>query len=270
MRRLFFLAVLGVAMTVSAIDQTTNNLIVPQSSSPQIVIPAAGSVQGAEGTFFRSEINILNYGSTAATLEFHWYPRPGEGVSGFTQTTLPAGSGIGSEDFVSQILGRQGLGAILIRAVNATGVDTTARIYASARIWTPQANNPAGTNSQTFNVIPLSAINSQRLALVGLRRGTQYRLNVGIVNLDPVNEQTFQITVGPRVPTEVTPLTVPAQRMQQINLPGDTQPGLQVHVENVTPSATRTNAWMAYGSSVDNVTGDSWSVMGFTPANFIP
>jgi hypothetical protein len=240
------------------------------SSSPQILIPAAGNVAGAEGTFFRSEINILNYGTTDATLQLRWFPRPGEGESVVTQMTLPAGSGIGNEDFVGTVLGRTGLGSILISAVTATGIDTNARIFASARIWTPQANNPAGTNSQSFNVIPLTAINSQRLALVGLRRGTQYRLNVGIVNLDPVNEQSFQITVGPRVPTEVTPLAVPARSMQQINLPGGTQPGLQVHVENVTPSATRTNAWIAYGSSVDNVTGDSWSVLGFTPGNFVP
>lgn len=267
MRRFLFLVVLALTATASAIDPTTNNLMLPQSSSPQILIPAAGSVQGAEGTFFRSEINILNYGTTDATLQLRWYPRPGEGTSEVIQVALPAGRGIASDDFVTQILGRTGLGAILISAVNSTGVDTGARIYATSRIWTPQANNPAGTMSQTFNVIPLSAINSQRLAIVGARRNAQYRLNVGIVNLDPDNEQMFQITVGGTAPSEVTPLSVPPRSMQQINLPGAAQTGLQVIVENVTPVATRRNQWIAYGSSVDNVTGDSWSLLGFSPAS---
>jgi hypothetical protein len=266
MRRVLFLVVLGLAATASAIDPTTNNLMLPQSSSPQILIPAAGSVEGSGGTFFRSEINVLNYGSTDATLQFRWYPRPGEGSSVVTQVLLPAGRGMGSDDFVANILGRSGLGAILISAVNTVGVDPGARIYATSRIWTPQPGNPTGTMSQTFNVIPLSGVNSQLLALVGLRRDAQYRLNVGVVNLDTVNEQTFQIRVGGTAPTETTALTVPARSMDQINLPGAAQTGLQVHVENVTPVATRTSAWIAYGSSVDNVTGDSWSVIGFTPA----
>ncbi len=268
MRRLLFVALLGVALSASAIEPVNHGLVVPQASSNQILIPAAGSVPGSGGTFFRSDINILNYGATDATLQLRWYPRPGEGNSFVTAITLPAGRGLGSDDFVAQVLGHTGLGAILISAVTSTGaVDPGARIYAAARIWTPQPGVPNGTTSQTFNVVPLSAVNGQRSILVGLRRDAQYRLNLGIVNLDPVNEQAFQITVGgASAPSELTSFTVAANGMQQVSLPGASQAGLQIIVENVTTAVPRSNAWIAYGSSVDNVTGDSWSEVGFVPA----
>lgn len=267
MRRLLFLAVLGVAVSASAIDPINHGLVVPQASSNQILIPAAGSLPGDGGTFFRSEINILNYGGTSANLQLRWYPRPAQGNSFVATITLPAGQGIGSDDFVASVLNHSGLGAILISAVTSTGaLDTSARIYATSRIWTQQPGNPNGTTSQTFNVIPLSAVNSVRSIIVGLRRDAQYRLNVGIVNLDPVNEQVFQITVGGAsgAPEQVS-LTVAANGMQQINLPGPAQAGLQIIVENVTTATIQSRAWVAYASSVDNVTGDSWSEIGFTP-----
>jgi len=268
MRSLLYLVVLGVAVSASAIDPINHGLVVPQASSNQILIPAAGTVPGSGGTFFRSEINILNYGTTDATLQLRWFPRPGEGTSFISTITLPAARGIGSDDFVGSVLGHSGLGAILISAVTSTGtVDAGARIYATARIWTPQPGTPNGTTSQTFNVIPLSAVNGQRAIIVGLRRDAQFRLNVGIVNLDSLNEQSFQITVGgASAPAELTSFSVPANGMQQVSLPGPAQTGLQIIVENVTTAVPRTNAWVAYGSSVDNVTGDSWSEVGFTPA----
>ena len=271
MKRFLSLVLLGIAATASAVDQTSNNVVLRVSSAPQILIPAAGAIEGANGTFFRSEVNILNYGSTDANLEMRWIPRPGEGTSAVTIATLPAGRGLGASDFVTNVLGRSGLGSVIITALGPGGtVDTNARLYVSARIWTNQPGT-GGTTSQSFNTLPLNSISSERLAIIGLRRDAQFRLNVGIVNLDATREQQFNITVGgASAPSEATPLTVPALTMQQVGVAGAAQTGLQIIVENVTPLATRSNQWIAYGSSVDNVTGDSWSMLGFTPSSSVP
>jgi hypothetical protein len=52
--------------------------------------------------------------------------------------------------------------------------------------------------------------------------------------------------------------------MQQVSAPGPAWNNIQILVENITDPVARTTRWTAYASSVDNVTGDSWSMVGFT------
>jgi hypothetical protein len=104
------------------------------------------------------------------------------------------------------------------------------------------------------------------LIILGQRRDDRFRTNLGIVNLDP-NEQIFQINVQADARTELINLTVPGLSMQQIGLIGSAAANLQIGVQNVSPGF-RTSNWLAYGSSVDNVTGDSWSSLGYiAPGN---
>jgi hypothetical protein len=244
----------------------SDNLIVPLGGAPQILIPAAGSVQGANGTFFRSDINLINYAGHDQVVQLRWLPN---GVAGSTvaprQITIRALSGIASEDFVTTILQQTGLGAILITGVDSAGnADTTARLYATSRIWSNQPGLSSGTVSQTFSTLVPGNFNNSRLSLIGLKRDNNYRLNVGIVNLDPNNEQVFQvIAAATGAATEVTLVTVPPLSMVQAPITGAPMTNLQVVVQNAS-TPTRTNTWTAYGSSVDNVTGDSWSEIGYT------
>jgi hypothetical protein len=245
----------------------SDNLIVPLGGAPQILIPAAGAVQGANGTFFRSDITIINYLPHDQVVEFRWLPN---GVAGSTvparQITIPASSGISSEDFVTTFVQQSGLGALLITGLNSTGnADTTARLYATSRIWSNQPGLSSGTVSQTFPALVPGNLNSTRLSLIGLRRDDRYRLNAGIVNLDPNFPQTFQIIVPlSTTSSETMTVTVPPLSMVQTPVTGTAMTNLQVYVQNATASTTRSTAWVAYGSSVDNVTGDSWSEIGFT------
>ena len=252
-----------------ALQPAPNNLAFPLPTTSQIVIPVAGSAQGAFGTFFRSDVTVLNYGTRDQRLRFRWLPQGGGAVVTIDTVTLPARTGFNSNDFVTSVLGQSGLGTVIIEGVTAGGgvLDPSAELYVTSRIWTPQPGT-SGTTSQSFLAVPLTYANLDRAALVGLRRDGQYRLNVGIVNLHPTEAQSFTITADgsdPAIPADVTPITIPAMAMQQINLPAPPQANLQVLIENVTPAATRSNQWLAYGSSTDNITGDSWSIIGFAP-----
>ena len=57
--------------------------------APQILVPAAGSVQSANGTFFHSDIAIFNYRNEPQTILIQWLPR---GTSGLTGAKAPCRS----------------------------------------------------------------------------------------------------------------------------------------------------------------------------------
>lgn len=255
---LFTLSLMLAAVPASA------NLVLPLGSSNQILVPAAGSVPGANNTFFRSEITILNYRNVDQSVQLLWLPQGS--TAGAPQTiTIRAASGVSSLDFVAQVMGKTGLGSIVITGLvaNTSIIDTNARLYVTSRIYSPQPGT-SGFVSQTFSTLPTQAINYAQLSMVGIRRDAQYRLNAGVVNLDSSQSQTFRITLGNSLGgSEVMDVLVQPLSMQQVAFPGPPFANPQILVENITPSATRTRRWTSYASSIDNVTGDSFSVVGF-------
>jgi hypothetical protein len=228
----------------------------------QILIAGSGSVQGANGTFFHSDIVVLNYRTVSQRVAFTWLPN-GQTAGAPMFLTINASSGIISEDFVGTILGQSGLGALLITGVDSTGaLDPSAQLYATERVWTPQPGS-GGTVSQSFPPIATSDINLTRATILGQRLDARYRTNVGIVNLDTV-ARTFdvvQTTDDPTAPQNTSTVTVQPMSMVQIPLPNLTSSALQIAVQPEV--AINPALWMAYGSSVDNSTGDSWSSLGF-------
>src|SRR5205085_12552305 len=136
--------------------------------------------------------------------------------------TITAQSGIRSADFVATYLNQSGLGAILMTGVTSSGApDSSALLFVSSRIWTPQPGT-SGTTSQSLPAIPTNAINTQAAALFavgGADNPSNYRQNVGIVNLDPTNAQTFLIALPTSIgPAQTTQVTVAPMSMQQIGV----------------------------------------------------
>jgi hypothetical protein len=260
LKRVLFLLCLSVPAFGAVIE--TKNVVATRGGGAQLVIPAAGSVPGANGTYFRSEINLLNYTNRTQRVQLQWLPQ-GFSPDLFPPVTIMMNpmSGISSQDFVPEVLQiPSGFGAILVTGVSSNGLlDSSARLFATDRIWTNQPGS-TGTVSQTFNVQLTLDVSNSTLSIIGLRRDSQYRLNIGIVNLAST-PQKFQVTTNAG---DTAALTVPGLSTQQFNFPGSNT-NLQVIVTNVTDSSTRSTNWVAYGSSVDNVTGDSWSMLGFTP-----
>jgi hypothetical protein len=230
----------------------------PVSSATQILIPAAGSVAGGNGTFFRSDVSIINFTSRPVTVSARWLPQVG-GTPTTTTLDIPALSGVRSSDFVHDYLNQTGLGSILLTPVTSTGaVDSTALLNVTSRIWTIQPGT-GGSTSQNFPGIPASTISTPQgiiLGMGGADAPDRYRVNVGIVNLAST-DQDFVVTLPPSATSYL--VHVPALGMQQVSLGSGLAPTQQIQVQNGTAGATRSSSWIAYGSTVDNITGDAWS-----------
>ncbi|HKB80493.1 MAG TPA: hypothetical protein VKH35_12340 [Thermoanaerobaculia bacterium] len=246
----------------------TDAVVLPLAAAAQVLIPAAGSTPGNNGTFYRSDITVINFASHDQAVTMQWLPQGGTETS--TTITIPSQSGIRSADFVRDYLNQTGLGAILITGMTAAnGVpDTNAELYVNARIWTPEPGTD-GTTSQSFPAIPLSSANTDNAALFtagGSDRPENYRENVGIVNLD-ANPQTFTISLlnAAGTPQTITAV-IPGRSMQQVALGSGLPPTQQILIQNTTATATRSNTWIAYGSTADNVTGDAWSELALPGA----
>lgn len=238
-------------------------VVLPLGSAAQVLIPAAGSAPGANGTFFRSDITIVNLNTHDQQVLLQWLPQAGTGSAMSTTITIPARFAIRSTDFVRSYLNTSGIGAIIVSGVTAGGApDSSAALDVVSRIWTNEPGS-AGTTSQSFFAIPLSAVNTSSAAFFGMgdaENADAARVNVGIVNTDPVNAQTFAVAL---VAHSVTPftiqVTVPPMSMQQIPATGASGIVVEILVTNITPAATKSNLWTAYCSTIDNVTGDAWS-----------
>ena len=135
-------------------DVRPANVVVPLTFSAKIVIPAAASTAGANGTFFRSDISVLNFADHTQRVQFRWLPQGG-GAGSTTTIDMQTFNGIRSADFVAQIMNQTGLGSILVTALTADGLeDPTGRLYVASRIWTPQPGT-TGTTSQSFPGVPV-------------------------------------------------------------------------------------------------------------------
>jgi hypothetical protein len=248
----------GAATAFSAVVQ-------PIGTAAQVIIPAAGSTAGANGTFFRSDITIMNLAAHDQAVMLRWLPQAGTGSRVDKTVVIHGLFGIRSEDFVTDYLNVSGVGALIVSAVTPDGApDLSAALAVSTRIWTQQPVT-GGTTSQRFPAIPLNAINTPAALLFGngfARQIGNYRVNVGIVNLDPNNTQTFAVQLqsisvmpGPVI------VSIPPMSMQQIpvGLGGSNFGPVTISITNATAQATKSNLWIAYGSTIDNVTGDAWS-----------
>ena len=244
-----------------------DNVVVPLSAASQVLIPVAGSTPGGFGTFFRSDITIINFASHDQQVRLQWLPQGGTPVS--TTITITAQNGIRSSDFVTDYLKQSGLGAIIVSGVTSSGaVDNSALLYASSRIWTNQPGSN-GTMSQSLPAVPMNALfpmsTAGFFAVGGADNPANYRTNVGIVNTDPTTTQTFTILVPIAVPSGGTTgnaflVTLPPMSMAQVAVGTGLSPTQQIIVRNTTPGILLPNPnWIAYVSNVDNISGDAWS-----------
>lgn len=262
MRQSLVFFILFIAATLNA------QLTTQRAGTSQLLIPAAGAVTGANGTFFRSDITVVNYRTDAdQRVRFTWLAQGANGIGApTTDMTLTKATGFTSEDFVTNVLKQSGLGSILVTALDANGnIDAGGKLHATARIWSNQPGLSSGTVSQSFPVMAVSDINvtGERLLILSQRRDDRYRTNLGIINLDP-QAQTFRVTVQSSERTEGLIVQLQPLSMTQVSLTGPAVTNLQIGVENAT-SGFQTARFVAYGSTVDNTTGDSWSSLGFVP-----
>ena len=237
------------------------NIIFEQGVGDTFVFPVAGNVEGVNRTHFRSEVTLANYKGQDQEVLVEFLEQGATVPYEAQRILLEAGRFYFWEDFVGTMIVRPGkLGAIIVRAVIAgtTVTDNSAQINGFSRIWTWQPDGP-GTSSMALEAIREDNLGSTGTgtapaSILGLRQDTQYRANVGVVNL-AANDRVFTVRiVGSRLADPITlTVPVPARSMQQVALPEGNFGALSL---TITPSST--GAWTAYGASVDNQSGDGW------------
>jgi hypothetical protein len=222
--------------------------------APNLIVPIAGNIHGAHGTSFKTDLTIRNSAAVAQGIDLTFLPADsdnssGDGVSAALIQLQPHTT-VTYEDVVGGLFARTGIGSILIQAPD--------RVMASYRIYTQQPGKE-GTTSESADALPLSAgsdVSEDRI--IGLIHDASFRTNIGIVNLDPTETRTFHVTaVGSRDHATMD-VAVPPMSVHQHPLPS-------VNLGYVTVDVALIGApsryWTAYGSSIDNVTGDSWLQM---------
>ncbi|HEX6096613.1 MAG TPA: hypothetical protein VF432_09835 [Thermoanaerobaculia bacterium] len=267
--RIPFVTVAALLLALPSFAQRTNELIVPQSGAPQVILPVTGNAAGANGTYFRTAVDIINLRNAPQSVAMFWLPQgvTGTGTPVRTIEFTPL-SGFSSDDFVGEVLGRTGLGAIHFMAVTAQGApDPGGLLHVTSRIWTPRPDGGAGTMSQTFPAIIRGEASPSILKVVfGQRRSSQYRLNVGVMN-PASTTQRFRITAhisGAGTDTQTTEIDVDPRSIEQITIGGTSSGTVQVLIENLTGTA---GDWHGWASSVDNQSGDAWSQIAFSSAD---
>ncbi|MEO8215612.1 MAG: hypothetical protein ABI718_00870 [Acidobacteriota bacterium] len=240
-----------------------------------VVIPVAGSLRGANSTYFRTDLSMSNPGTTAASGRLRYYSRTGEIID--RNVSLAAGE--------SRILSD-----VLISLFNASGdavgylefTPSSGSIIMTSRTYTTAANS-AATFGAAVPTLPLRSslrsgqirkfggIDDAALATIQAGRPATFRTNVGLVEVSgqPATVRvTLRFMPSPRSAAQALvsqTFNLSAHQFLQINgitraLLGssrDTDYGdlrnMQLEVE-VTGG---TGQVVPYTSSVDNGTGDS-------------
>src|SRR6266496_1704099 len=94
-----FIFVFFCATAVFAAQLRPNDVVIPLRGGNQLLVPVAGSTPGVNGTFFRSDLTIMNLANHDETVTLEWLPQAG-GNATTTIITIPKQSGIRSPDFV--------------------------------------------------------------------------------------------------------------------------------------------------------------------------
>jgi len=233
------------------------NVIYGETADVSFVIPAAGNLAGANGTYFRSDLSIGNFANRDQLIGVAWLAANTDNTNeNFLYYTIPANTIVAVQDYVGQTLKRSGLGAILVYAFVSNGVtDDNALIDGFSRIWTPQQGVANSTVSQSFPAIAIGdSVGPATAFALGLRQDANFRTNVGIVNLD---SRTHVFTVEAITGVSTT-VSVPPFSLGQVGAPAGSGNASGAVSLLITPNDDLVYAWSAYASSVDNVSGDGW------------
>jgi len=241
------------------------DLIVPQTYAARILVPAAGSAAGQNGTFFRSDISVVNVRGLSQRILMYWLPQGSSGTPiAPISIDLASANGFSSEDFVASVLHQQGVGAIEFVGVTSDGTpDPEARLHVTSRIWTPRPDGGTGTLSQTFPALVMPGSTARVKTVLNMPRSTQYRLNVGVANPSDTLHRfrvTARIITTTNSETEIFEFDVQPRSVEQRSINMVSNGSSQVHIERLTSEVTD---WQAWVSSVDNGSGDAWSQIAF-------
>jgi len=225
--------------------------VVLEGAEPAFILPVVGSA-GA----FRTEGTLVNRRTQPQKIAVYYWPI-GAGASNCNVNgqffVLDASKKYFFADLVKDVFQQSGFGSVIVIGVDsANSADANARIDGNVRIWS--GSEGSGTTSQNFPSMSVQVPAGSQSAF-GLRSDDSFRTNWGIFNYDS-KERTFDIVFdGPLNRSQGT-FIVPPCSLVQTRVPGGPYGPLEI----LFAPQDGGGLFYAYGSSVDNVSLDAWSV----------
>jgi hypothetical protein len=246
------------------------NAIIINRSGRQLVIPSAGSVRGANNTFYRSDVTFANWNLDDQDIAIAWFPNNNPDGFEVFAATLPGGvPPFTVEDFVGAFLELEGLGALVFLPIFEDDFDPDAAIDIYSRIWSPQPN-ASGIVSFPFPAVDFNHLNGEFEAIIlGLRQDSAHRTNVGIVNHSFEVDLVFRVSVLTEdgIVAETDLISLPAGSMTQRPIPSGAfgNFSLLVEVDDPDDELPSDFQWTAYASSNNNISNDGWVSIAANP-----
>jgi hypothetical protein len=233
-------------------DSATAVITIPPSPGTQIyLIPAVAHNHGARGTLWRTDVAMANLTDQPAAITATLAT---DTVSLVRSATVPPAGALEWRNVLESLFGIDPS----TEASGALQIASNQPLFASSRNYN---QTDAGTFGQGFPALtPADAVSyGQTGVLLPLRKGVEYRTNIGVANLGTsacmVAVRLFDAS-GTQVGTTKTLTVAPAHWFQQYDIFADTGAGNQdlayATIEVQTPGGM---VW-AYAALVDNGTGD--------------
>lgn len=250
------------AVYASTIDNRTQDPVyqpaVAASSGGDLVIPAVGRTAGAGNTFWRSDVTIFNPGVTTLNLAISYLPQGSDNRNATARgAVIYAGTSATISDVLTWLGAGNGTGALRIQWTGSSiGPVVTSRTY------TPRASD-GGTFGQSIDPIEPRHFSSGQI-VTGLRSDSQFRSNAGFVN-GSSETLTARVALVSESGQELGSSFVTLAPRSQIQASlSNLFPSISVAtLGHVTLRAEASgNALFAYGSVVDNFSGDPVFISG--------
>ena len=214
------------------------------------MVPGAAHLPGDQGTFWRTDVAILNpYADHAVsvTVRFCQELRDNTGAPEHSYD-IPAGGQLLLEDVVGQVFGVQGKGALHITADGGDYLVVSARTYTGA----------TATYGQTINGQSWVNGGGDRALIAGIRNAGPFRTNVGAVNWSdvPVNVRAEAFDAAGALKGSRTFALLPWSN-EQVGIASFAGAFASGYVKWTCLTEAGDAAWLAYASVVDNSTGDA-------------
>ncbi len=240
---------------------------IPPYDSTTMIYPVAAHSEGAQNTSWRSDVRIFNAApSIDAEVRLHLIPPSGSTAVGPWQTDVivPHGSVVALDDLVKKRFGLDSaIGSLLVRDTEGGVVHGTSRIYNTASSGTygqfvpPRVTGDQSTGAGDPAIIVLPTSGPDHRVNIGVTETSGQPAKVAVTLLDSQSG----VALGASTFHEIEPYS-----NVQINgvLPDlERAPGSDPYVAVAVVQGT--GRVTAYGSVIDNRTGDAVFVTGATP-----
>jgi len=249
-------AIAGAAGAVSVYASVINNrtqdpvyiqgIATPLSS--RVLVPAVGRAPGIGGTYWRSDVTVMNPSTSAVALKWRYLPAGSDNTAmGWSTLPMAAGETRVLRDVAAMFGITSGTGALEFAADGFAAPVITSRTYTSTV--------EGGTYGQSID--PVTGFRADAY-VPGLRADATYRSNVGFYNnSDAQTGATVRLLAnGQQIASAF--VTVPAHAPVQSSLAA-LFPGVNLSLYPMLTLHAHTDGGailFAYGSVVDNVSGD--------------